>query len=116
MSVPCQTKWRSAQATACAAGCCSNGSITLMSPLPVLPRLGASGRGRSVSAGAVDQPAYLAQLVGARAAGRERLHHQLRRRPPERAIQQIADELPLRLVLAEPRAIHVRPIPFVAID
>src|SRR5205823_8450374 len=103
MMVPCQTKCSSAHPTACAAGWWSNASIPVMVGLLLLT-------------GAVDGASDFTQLVGRRVARGERLHDELGRGPAERAIHEIADELTLRLLLAQPRTIDVRAVPLVAFD
>src|SRR5262249_36943219 len=100
------TNWRSAHAVACAAGWRSKVSIAFSVITPGLP----------VVAGAVDGPANVPELFRGRALRRERLHHELARRSAERAIEQVAHQLPLRGLLAQPRAIDVRAVALVAVD
>src|SRR5829696_6586641 len=94
--VPCQMKCSSAQPTAWTAGSFSKVSIPLITHLPAVA--------------AVDQVPDLRQLLRRGAPGRQRLHDQLRCRSAEGTVHEIAHELPLRLLLAEPRVIDVRPI------
>src|SRR5687768_2869667 len=67
-------------------------------------------------AAAFNQLANLTELFRRRAPGRERLEHELRRRSTERAIEQVAHELPLGLLFGLPRLIDVRTIRVVAPD
>src|SRR5689334_14296822 len=86
---PCQTNWTRAHPSACAIGWRARISITLIVLLPVC------GAGRLLSPipigvlRLVEQPANLGQILVARAPRRECLHHELRRGPAERAVQQI---------------------------
>ena len=66
-------------------GCRSISSIAVISVLPAC----------------FDQSANLAELLGGRPLGVERLHHQLRRGSAEGAFEQVAHQLALRLLLAE---------------
>src|SRR4051812_36189879 len=103
MTAPCHTNCRSAHPTACAAGCCSHDSIAGMVLLSPALRL-------------VNRVTDVAELLGRRALRRERLEHELHRRSAERPIHQIAYELTLRLLLAEPRAVDVRAVALVTLD
>src|SRR3954470_19204539 len=113
IKAPCQMKCRSAQPMAWAAGCRSSGSIAIITVLPAIDGVLFPGP-RLVPRG-VNGPADFAQLVGGRAPRRERLHHELRRRSAERAIHEVADQLPLRLFLGQPRAVDVRAVALVAV-
>src|SRR5215218_8251362 len=65
---------------------------------------------------AVNGLADISQLFGGRALRRERLHDELARGPAEGALEQVADELPLRRFFAETRTIDVRTVALVALD
>lgn len=58
----------------------------------------------------IEEPANCCEILVRRAARRERLHHQARGGTAERPIEQITHEEPLRIVLAEPRLVHVRAV------
>src|SRR5689334_3672646 len=100
MSAPCQMKCRSAQPIACASGWCSSGSIAVIALL-------------LLGAGAVQDLPDFTEFVGRRPLGGQRLQHQLRRRPAEGAFDQVADQLTLRLLLAQAGAVDVRAIALV---
>src|SRR4051812_47202667 len=105
-AAPCHTNCSSAHAVACAAGWLRTFSIAFSVITPDLP----------VDAGAVNGLPDVAQLVGRGAAGRQRLQDELAGGSAERAIEQIAHELPLRRFFAQPGPVDVRAIAFVAID
>src|SRR5829696_5255463 len=108
MTAPCHTNCSSAQPTACAAGCRSSVSIAGIVGIVSMANL-------LLVPGAVDQGADVFQFFGGRALRRERLHHELSRGPAEGSIEEIADQLPLRRLFAEPRAVDVRTVPLVAL-
>src|SRR5688572_6149612 len=91
ISAPCQRNCRSAHPSAWTIGCRNVSSISIIMRLPPC----------------FDQLPNLAELLGRGPPGVERLHHQLRRGPAERAIEQIAHQLPLGLLLAEPVGVDV---------
>src|SRR4030095_7189375 len=95
INAPCQTNCSKAHAMACAAAFWSKTSAAFIVP----SRSTISLLGRA----AVEQPPTLAPLFVRRTFRRQRLHDELRGGPPERPIDQIANELPLRLLLGEPR-------------
>src|ERR687897_336087 len=99
MSAPCQTNCRSAQAIACATGCWSMSLLGITSLPACFNQF-------------PDFPEFLR-----RSASRvERLHDQLGRGPAKGAVEQVADELPLGLFLAQPRAVDVGAVGVVAAD
>ena len=105
IAVPCQTNCNRAQATACAAGCRKNVSIAgivITADLLVVARV-------------VYRLANVLELLCGRPFRRERLHHELPGRTSERAVQQIAHELPLRRFFTETGAVDVGPVSLVAL-
>src|SRR3954468_22450202 len=102
-SVPCQMKCSNAQPIAWAPGSRKSCSIALITDLP------------SITAG-FDQLPYLAELLLGRPPGGQRLHHELRSGAAKCSIEQVADELALRLLLSEPRLIDVGSFAVVAPD
>src|SRR5678816_2797409 len=105
-AAPCHTNCSSAQAVACAAGWLSTFSIAFSVITPDLP----------VDASAVNGLPNVAQFFRRGALGGERLHDELARRSSERPIEQVAHELTLRGLFAQPGAIDVGAIALVAID
>src|SRR5437867_11893073 len=101
MAAPCHTNCSSAQLSACAAGCRSSVSIAVVVTTVGLPLL----------SGGVDRLPDVEQLFGCGATGRERLHDELRGVSAKRPLEQVAHELPLRLLFAQPCAIDVRAVP-----
>src|SRR4051812_36942606 len=110
MIAPCQTKCRSAHPTTWAAGCVSTASIAL-----VMLAIGLT-MALSAVAAVFQELADFDQFLGGGALRRERLQHQLRGGAAKRAVDQIADELLLRLLLRELWLVDVRAIGLVASD
>src|SRR6476646_4937329 len=115
-SAPCQTNCTSAQPSACATGRRTRASIMLISILPVVGTRPVVVGGRLAVPGAavVEEPPDFAELLRAGAPCGERLHHELRRGPSERAVQQVADQLTLGVGLGHAGLIDVGPIALVA--
>src|SRR6188508_1940330 len=112
-TAPCQTNWSRAHPIAWATGCWASRSITLIVfllaeavPSPV-HRLARGLRQAIRRLPVVEQTTNLAQFLGRRPARRERLHHALGRRAAEGAVEEVADQLALRLRLGHPRLKHV---------
>src|SRR5579872_2100897 len=115
ITIPCQTNCRSAHATARAAGCRKRAADVSLAIVTSVVSMCATP-GLLFALHAIEDVSDLAELVGRRALGGERLHDELPRRAAECAIEQVADELALRLVFAERRPIDVRPFALVAFD
>src|SRR5437867_3703669 len=64
----------------------------------------------------IQQRADVAQLLSGGAAAGERLQHELRGRAAERAIHEVAEQLPLGALLAQPRHVDVGALRLVAHD
>src|SRR5512141_1254503 len=95
-SAPCQMKWNSAHPSAWAAGRCRRSLVLIFTS-------------RRVPVG-VEQLADFGDFLGGRPLTGERLEDELRRGSAEGAVYEISDELALRLLLAEPCLVDVRPI------
>src|SRR5690242_19233192 len=102
-SAPCQRKWSNAQPIAWAAGSPRRRSIPLISNLPCI-------------LAAIDQPSNLAKLFLGRATRRQDLHDELGGRSAKCTIEQVADELTLRLLFSQARLIDVGTFALVAAD
>src|SRR3972149_12146756 len=102
MSAPCHAKCSSAQPTACATGWCRRSLAIIFASRGLPARL--------------EQLADFGELVGRGAPGRQGLHDELRGGAAEGAIEQIANELALGLLLAQPCLVDVRPVGLVATD
>src|SRR6478736_1108353 len=111
----CHTNWSRAHPIAWATGCRASRSmmlivflllVTVAAGFAVLTATLRAVRGLTT----VEQPANLAEFLGARAARCEGLHHELGRRTAERPIEQVGDQLALGLPLGHPRRIHMRPV------
>src|SRR3954462_15039524 len=110
-SAPCHTNCTRAHPSACATGSRSRTSIMFIVHLPT------GGRALIVVSGAVAAPieqlADLAELLGAGAAPRQRLHAQRGGRAAERAVEQVAHQLTLGVRPRHPRLVDVRAIALV---
>src|SRR6185295_12014963 len=112
-TAPCQTNCSSAHPMACAIGWRMKSSIMVI--VLLLLRFVAVAPGRVASLvrmeigmpsslpAALEQPADFTQFFGRRSPRREGLHHQLGRRTAEGAIQEVADQLALRLPFGHAR-------------
>src|SRR4051812_24357302 len=123
-TAPCHTNWSSAHPIACATGCwIISRSITLI--VVLLPDVAVAGRVRGGTAGSfrgaggpaiVEQPADLTQFCRAGSPCGERLHHELRGRAAEGAVEQIANQLALGLGLGHPCLVDMGAVRRVAPD
>src|SRR6476469_9522342 len=110
-TAPCQTNCSSAHPMACAIGWRMKSSIVV---IVLLLRFVGAAPGRvgslvrmkigmtSSLPAPLEQPPDLTQLLRRRSPGRESLHHELGRGTAESAIQEVADQLALRLPFGHP--------------